>query len=167
MSKGGHVPGTHLQETSNPAFKVKDRVARPPEKGKNFVSVAVALPGQSYNPDKSQHQDALGLAVSVEVAREERKREDKKGPEGMSEETLRVLLSGDEDSDSDSDDDDDEVQKPVKVVRREGKKTIAQRNKQARHRKMLAEHREEKRRKRLNAQAVDLKGARREERVKR
>ena len=102
------------------------------------LAVEVAHPGQSYHPDREQHQDAIGEALSIEIRRNEAK-EYKSRPisEGMSSFTKEYIL-GDSDSQEESTDEEDEVDGGgegavyAELIKKKGKLTRAQRNKQKR-----------------------------------
>lgn len=101
------------------------------------LAVEVAHPGQSYRPDREQHQESIGEALAIEIRRNEAV-EYKATPisEGMSAITRDILVASDFDEDS-SDDDDDEKEEindavTTRIIKREGKLTRAQRNKQKR-----------------------------------
>jgi len=128
-------------------------------KARPTVAVDIAHEGQSYRPDKEKHQDAIGEALSIEVRRNEAI-EEKKAPIGggcLSEETLAIMIK-DGESESESDDDDDEDLGPTGLksvgvaVKRDGKLTRAQRNRQKRVRSMNYEVEERKRTKALGRQ---------------
>eukprot|EP00520_Triparma_pacifica_P012410 CAMPEP_0118648210 /NCGR_PEP_ID=MMETSP0785-20121206/9031_1 /TAXON_ID=91992 /ORGANISM="Bolidomonas pacifica, Strain CCMP 1866" /LENGTH=398 /DNA_ID=CAMNT_0006540381 /DNA_START=7 /DNA_END=1199 /DNA_ORIENTATION=+ len=146
VNRQGMVPGLNKTEILRPELTYrddKDRRKRGKIDSKRGKVLAVAPPrsGQSYNPDFKSHQSMLGVAVSAEMRRNELVEWEKKPlGEGMSDETLAILKSDSEsDSESDDEDDDGEVGRVGKVVKREGKKTRADRNRQRRHKdKMLA-----------------------------
>ena len=125
-----------LSHIAQPSQKVLKRRAHEKQNARPSVAVDIALPGQSYLPDQEQHQDAIGEALTIEIRRKEAE-EDKRmpigGPDGMSEETLAILLPSDEESDSDEDDEDvpDVKFQPQK---KPGKLTTSKRNKQKRAR---------------------------------
>jgi len=103
-----------------------------------FVAVDVAQPGQSYHPDKEQHNHVLQQALEIELKREEIKKYNKTPlTTGMKKETLDLLIQDDADFDTDEDDEMNEVD--FKPIKKKDKLTRAQRNKQNRHRKHLQE----------------------------
>lgn len=102
------------------------------------LAVEVAHPGQSYRPDREHHQESIGEALAIEIRRNEAV-EYKATPisEGMSEITRDILVASDFEEDSSDDDDDDEKEEinnavTTRIIKREGKLTRAQRNKQKR-----------------------------------
>ncbi|GMH85745.1 hypothetical protein TrVE_jg1704 [Triparma verrucosa] len=165
VNRGGIVPGTHISEVLRPELTTRTEVEkfrREPKKKKNIVTVAPAHAGQSYNPDFSAHQDMLGMAVAVENRRKEMKEEEKAPVMELSEKTRSILVGPDSES-SDSDSDDDLDSAPAnKVVRRDGKKTKAQRNREKRHKQLLLEHQKKKESKQLLNQLTELKKNKRE-----
>lgn len=134
--------------------KERTRPSNRPRKGREAgsklafrpaVAVELAQPGQSYRPDTEQHQDAVGEALAIELRREEALQY-KKTPlsRGLSDET-RAILVGDSDTDDDDDEsdadddksnddnnDDDDDGNSFRPMKRKGKLTRAQRNKQKR-----------------------------------
>lgn len=126
---------------------------------KPSVAVEVALPGQSYKPDQEQHQDVIGEALTIEIKRKEAEDEKKipiGGPDGMSEETLAVLIHSSDDNDGSSDDDDDDDaddsdREEVKFLpqKKPGKLTTAKRNKQKRARQQEIDSKARKKQKQL------------------
>jgi len=106
---------------------------------KPTLALEVAHPGQSYRPDKEQHQDAIGEALSIEIRRNEAE-EYKSKPisSGMSEFTKRFIVGesdSEESSDEEEEDDDDgnvATMGATKLIKKKEKLTRAQRNKQKR-----------------------------------
>mmetsp|Transcript_15129 Transcript_15129/g.18435 ORF Transcript_15129/g.18435 Transcript_15129/m.18435 type:complete len:438 (+) Transcript_15129:102-1415(+) len=102
-------------------------------KAQKTVKVELAQPGQSYRPDKEQHQNVIGEALSIELRRKEAL-EYARTPIGggqMSEKTL-ALLVGSSDEESSDDEEDETMTSAVNPVKRKEKFTRAQRNKQKR-----------------------------------
>jgi len=102
---------------------------------RSTLAVEVAQPGQSYLPDIEQHQDTIGEALNIELRRNEILDYNKTpiSNNGLSEETLKIMVgSSDEDSDDDDDDDDDAMDTATTVRKKKEKMTRAQRNKQSR-----------------------------------
>ena len=105
-------------------------------KGRSLIAVDLPHGGQSYKPDKEQHQDVIGEALAIELRRNEAV-EDKRTPawNGMSEQTLAILATGDDDSSSDEEDseiDGNSTSAVFHVKKKQDKLTRAQRNKQKR-----------------------------------
>ena len=100
------------------------------------LAVEIAHPGQSYHPDREQHQDAIGEALSIEIRRNEAV-EYKSRPisEGMSAFTKEFIVG---DSDSEEEESSDEEGEggggtvSNTLIKKKGKLTRAQRNKQKR-----------------------------------
>jgi nucleolar protein 53 len=122
---------------------------------RNMVAVDVAQGGQSYHPDQEEHQNMIGEALALEVSRNEAIQYEREPlSNGMSEETLAVLIqSDDEEEESDEEEQTEEKDalsfKPLKM---KGKLTKAQRNKQKRHRRLQLElQRRRKEKKLLNS----------------
>jgi len=124
---------------------------------KPTVPIELAHGGQSYNPDENQHQDVIGEALSIELKREEALAY-RKTPisNGLSKETLAIMVHSSDEEDSDSDDDSDDEEKnndsfqprpKSKVINRENKKTRVQRNKQKRTREEHASIQQRKKQK--------------------
>lgn len=131
-------------------------------KANKSVQVELAQPGQSYRPDEEQHQDAIGEALSIELRRKEAidYGDAPIGGGKMSEETLALLVnSSDEESSDEDDDDDDDVTMNTSVnpVKRKGKLTRAERNKQKRVKALKVELDEKKRMKKLLNSLQDAK----------
>jgi nucleolar protein 53 len=140
-----------IKPAAHPA-KISSTKALPAPKG-NSVSIDVAVSGQSYNPDKIEHKNAILEALRVETKREFAEKE-ATAPvsQGLSAETKELLL-GDSDSEDESSDDerddDDSASNERPIQKRPEKLTRAQRNKQKRLRAEAQEIRERKRRKKL------------------
>jgi nucleolar protein 53 len=123
--------------------------ALPPPESKK-ISVDVAESGQSYNPDKVQHQQVIENAVKVEQKRQTAE-ELKRAPisKGMSEETKAYLL-GDSDTDDDSEpEEENDAAEKTPMEKKKEKMTRAQRNRQKRIRGEQKEILERKRQKKF------------------
>jgi nucleolar protein 53 len=124
----GIKPAAHVESVTRPAM--------PPSSKRKAVAIEVAKSGQSYNPDKVQHQRVLHEAIEVEQKRHHAEME-AKAPisTGMSAETRKYLITSDTD-DSDSEDDknaeegDETGDRAVEKIQK--KLTRAERNKQKR-----------------------------------
>ena len=132
-----------LQQAANLSNKTLKARRAAKINAKPTVAVEVAQPGQSYCPDLEHHQDTIGEALSIELRRNEIMQYNKTpiSDNGLSEETLKIMVttSDDEDSDSDANDsqDDDDDNMETKGINQnnnnnKGKLTKAQRNKQRR-----------------------------------
>lgn len=150
--------------TQAEALRRKQRKSKPHSHKQGQPKIAVDLPhgGQSYQPDKEQHQDIIGEALAVELRRKDAI-EYRKTPlwNGMSKETL-ALLDNESDSESDGDDyaSDDEGANAAGSFQPKKKKekfTRAQRNRQKRVRQQNIELRERKRQKKFSQSMVELK----------
>lgn len=101
---------------------------------KPTLALEIAHPGQSYRPDKEQHQDAIGEALSIEIRRNEAE-EYKAAPisNGMSAFTQGFIIR-ESDSEESSDEEEDETNESSsgKLIKKKDKLTRAQRNKQKR-----------------------------------
>mmetsp|Transcript_15277 Transcript_15277/g.24985 ORF Transcript_15277/g.24985 Transcript_15277/m.24985 type:complete len:462 (+) Transcript_15277:129-1514(+) len=101
------------------------------------LAVEIAHPGQSYHPDREQHQDAIGEALSIEIRRNEAE-EYKSKPisDGMSSFTKEFIVGSDsEEESSDEEEEEEEVSAgavSMQLIKKKGKLTRAQRNKQKR-----------------------------------
>lgn len=103
------------------------------------LAVEIAHPGQSYHPDREQHQDAIGEALSIEIRRNEAE-EYKSKPisEGMSAFTKEFIMGSDDSEEEESSDEEEEQEGEsagvvnMKLIKKKGKLTRAQRNKQKR-----------------------------------
>lgn len=102
---------------------------------KKQLAVDLPIPGQSYHPDREQHQEAIGEALSIEIRRNEAE-EYKSRPisEGMSAFTKEFIMgeSDSEEESSDEEDEDEEAVGTAKLIKKKDKLTRAQRNKQKR-----------------------------------
>lgn len=102
---------------------------------KPTLALEVAHPGQSYRPDKEQHQDAIGEALSIEIRRNEAE-EYKATPisNGISAFTQGFIIresDSEESSDEDDEDDSNNIGSGA-LIKKKDKLTRAQRNKQKR-----------------------------------
>eukprot|EP00985_Skeletonema_marinoi_P008179 scaffold3647_cov163-Skeletonema_marinoi.AAC.3 len=103
------------------------------------LAVEIAHPGQSYHPDREQHQDAIGEALSIEIRRNEAE-EYKSKPisEGMSDFTKEFIVGSDDEEEEESSDEEEEEGEEsagavtMELIKKKGKLTKAQRNKQKR-----------------------------------
>jgi nucleolar protein 53 len=150
VAPAGIKPESHVQITTTKALPSTS----------SAVSLELAAPGQSYNPDKKDHKQAIVQALKVETKREHAEKEHKAPvSQGLSEET-KALLLGDSDTDSDSDSEDNEDRDDnaiSSIQKRPEKLTRAQRNKQKRVRAELHEIQERKRQKKLITAAGQAK----------
>jgi len=156
-SHRGIVPSEHIKVTKKKALPA-------PTKKENIVTVDIAQSGQSYNPDRKEHQNAIEEALKVETKRERADKEAKlSASQGMSAET-RALLLGDSDTEDEDDSDheqnvsDDNDTKSI-VQKRPEKMTRSQRNKQKRVRAEQYEIQERKRQKKLKHEMRSVKVA--------
>mmetsp|Transcript_16850 Transcript_16850/g.26294 ORF Transcript_16850/g.26294 Transcript_16850/m.26294 type:complete len:435 (-) Transcript_16850:188-1492(-) len=159
--------GTAPVELVTPAEAARraQRKSKPHSHKQQQPKVAVDLPhgGQSYQPDKEQHQDVIGEALAVELRRKDAV-EYRRTPlwNGMSKETL-ALLDTRSDSDSDGDDDvsDDEggiaAAGNFQPKKKKEKLTRAQRNRQKRARQQDVENQKQKRLKKFNQSVMEVK----------
>lgn len=110
------------------------------------MSIDVAEPGQSYNPDRIQHRNVIGKAVQVEEKRQKAE-EFNKAPiaKGMSEETKAYLLDDSDLEDYTDSESDSEEKEERPIEKKVGKLTRAQRNRQKRIRRELKQIAERKR----------------------
>ncbi|KAL3777038.1 hypothetical protein ACHAW5_005027 [Stephanodiscus triporus] len=133
------------------------------------LAVEVAHPGQSYRPDAEHHQEAIGVALSIEIRRNEAA-EYKERPvsDGMSAYAREFMVDGDTDDDDTDDDDESGEEEDGKdgvatstrttiVKKRKGKLTRAQRNKQRRVKAEMVEIRERKARRAFLHQANEVR----------
>lgn len=159
----GLKPSTHVKKITTL------KALAPSTRAKGVVSIDVARPGQSYNPDANYHQAEIQEALRVETKRERAEKESKAPiSKGLSAET-RALLLGDTDSEDENDDDDhddggnkDDGADPTrtttpKLEKRPEKLTRAQRNKQKRVRAEQYEIQERKRQKKLQNAVSEAK----------
>ena len=101
---------------------------------KPTLALELAHPGQSYRPDKEQHQDAIGEALSIEIRRNEAE-EYRKTPisNGMSAFTQGFIIrESDSEESSDEEEEDENNDGTGKLIKKKEKLTRAQRNKQKR-----------------------------------
>ncbi|KAL9185423.1 hypothetical protein ACHAXT_003200 [Thalassiosira profunda] len=122
-------PSTPAAPLSNKQRKARRRAAAeaPPK-----LAVEVAHPGQSYRPDKEQHQDAVGEALAIEIRRNEAEQyRSKPISEGMAAFTKEFIVESSDEESSDEEEDDTAATGP-RIVKRKEKLTRAQRNKQKR-----------------------------------
>jgi nucleolar protein 53 len=101
---------------------------------KPTLALEIAHPGQSYHPDKEQHQDAIGEALSIEIRRNEAE-EYKTAPisNGMSAFTQGFIIrESDSEESSDEEEEDETIVGSGKLIKKRDKLTRAQRNKQKR-----------------------------------
>jgi nucleolar protein 53 len=143
---GSSMAGTKPAHRPNTSFATR-ALAAPASKR---ISVDVAESGQSYNPDKVQHQQVIENAFKVEQKRQTA--EDLKlAPisKGMSEETKAYLL-GDSDTDDDSEpEEENDAAEKTPMEKKKEKMTRAQRNRQKRIRGEQKEILERKRQKKF------------------
>jgi len=144
-TKPAHKPSNYsIQAMKNPNSRI--------------VSIDVAEPGQSYNPDRIQHKNMIKKAVQVEEKRQKAEEFDKAPiAKGLSEETKAYLLDDSDledyaDSGSDSE---EEEERPIE--RRREKLTRAQRNRQKRIRRELKQIAQRKRDKKFQASVGEAK----------
>jgi nucleolar protein 53 len=145
------VPGFTRSEILNPSLTYradKDKRGRRgavDSKRPLVLAVAPARQGQSYNPDFDSHQQMLGVAVSAEIRRDELVKWEKEPlGNGMSEETMAILRSDSESSEDESEGE-GEIGRVGNVVKREKKKTKADRNRQKRHKERMRDIQDKKR----------------------
>lgn len=147
--------GDALAGTAPAHVYTKQRAAK--KLTKKTIAVEVAHGGQSYHPDKEQHQDMVGEALALELRRKEVKDYVTKPiSAGMSESTKAVLL-GSDDEESDEDEQESDAEMEIKITKKREKMTTAQRNKQKRHRALEKEIQERKKAKKLLNSVVELK----------
>jgi nucleolar protein 53 len=165
LALAGLKPSSHVKKIST-----LKALPAPAMKARGVVSIDVARPGQSYNPDANYHQAEIQEALRVETKRERAEKESKAPvSQGLSAET-RALLLGDTDSEEEDDDNDDndgadntvsaETTGPLtttKLEKRPEKLTRAQRNKQKRVRAEQYEVQERKRQKKLQNAVAEAK----------
>ena len=169
ITLGGRVPGTTKAEVLNPELTTRDAKYRRKRNKvdstrRKVVQVAPPRSGQSYNPEFESHQEVLGMAVAAELRRKEAEDEEKIPlARGMSKSTLDILKAddtSDEDSDSDSDDAGGGRGAVNEVVKRESKKTRAERNRQRRHKSRLVQIAKAKKEKALMNEIEEVKVSR-------
>ena len=129
------APAQPAPKLSNKQLKAR-RYAK--ANAKPHLAVEIAHPGQSYHPDREQHQDAIGEALSIEIRRNEAE-EYKSKPisEGMSEFTKEFIVGSDSEEESSDEEEEDEMEVSagavnMQLIKKKGKLTRAQRNKQKR-----------------------------------
>jgi nucleolar protein 53 len=130
------------------------------EKARKTIKVDLAQPGQSYRPDKEQHQDVIGEALSIELRRKEAQdyTEAPIGGGGMSADTLALLVGSSDEESSDEEDDEYDVDiTSTTPMKRKEKLTRAQRNKQKRVKALQVAIEERKRVKKLLNSVQDAK----------
>jgi nucleolar protein 53 len=151
--------GTSLAGTAPAHMSTnKNQPAMPHQKKNKMLALQVAHSGQSYHPDKMQHEDVLGEALAVELRRTQVENY-KNAPlsSGMSAKTMSLLL-GDDDSSSEDEDGDEMVDEEELVSKKKVEKlTKAQRNKQKRHRALEMEIADRKKQKKLLNSVQNLK----------
>lgn len=153
------APVQPASKLSNKQLKAR-RIAQ--ANAKPHLAVEIAHPGQSYHPDREQHQDAIGEALSIEIRRNEAE-EYKSRPisEGMSAFTKEFIL-GDSDSEEESSyEEEEEVDGreevgTTKLIKKQDKLTRAQRNKQKRVKAEQTALKERKLRKQLAHQLNEV-----------
>ena len=143
-------------ELSNKQLKFR---AAGKEKARKSIQIELAQPGQSYRPDKEQHQDVIGEALSIELRRKEalEYQEQPIGGGGMSKATLALLVGSSDEESSDEEDEDDTETMSNKPLKRREKLTRAQRNKQKRVKALQVALEERKRVKQLLHSLHDTK----------
>jgi nucleolar protein 53 len=126
------------------------------------VKVDVAQPGQSYRPDKEQHQDVIGEALAMELRRQDMMEYNKTpiySSDYFKSNTMDVNSISEEeynDDDEDSNENDDDAPQPV-AARKKDKLTRTQRNKQKRARQELCKIQKRKREKKFMAAVEEAK----------
>ncbi len=131
------------------------------EKARKTIKIDLAQPGQSYRPDKEQHQDVIGEALSIELRRKEAEDyvETPIGGGGMSADTLALLVGSSDEGSSDEEDDeyDADITSTIPPMKRKEKLTRSQRNKQKRVKALQVSIEERKRVKKLLNSVQDAK----------
>lgn len=129
----------------------RDRVAPIP-------AVEAPKPGSSYNPSVDDHQDALGEAVAMELARLERQKAERETRLHTDVTlTLDDIKKASDDESSTDGEDDAAALSAAKAAKAAEKKTVAQRNKERRHAALLAEHAERRAQRELAKEAARTK----------
>lgn len=125
---------------------------------RDMAKLGVCHPGQSYNPTEEDHQDVLASAVAVELRREEALADEKKPiSQGMSNETLAVLVGDEDDESSDEDEGGDDLPSSIgQKTPATGKLTRTQRNKLARKKQAMYEQAAKRRKKNLHKSIDDI-----------
>lgn len=151
LGVGGTKPEKHVVVTTRPALPA------PISKAKT-VTVEVAKPGQSYNPDKVEHNKALQDAVKVETKRQQAEKE-KTAPlsKGMTAETRALLVGDSDDSDSEKEEPLGDDLVDMAMSKQNRKFTRAERNKQKRLRAEQWEIQSRKRQKKLEKSVGEAK----------
>lgn len=113
-----------------PTNRLRKERSMAKKKARPTVAVEVALPGQSYRPDREQHQDAVGEALAIELQRKEAEDYKTKPLSGDNHDELNN--NGSDSSDSEDDMDTANSNTPTVPKKRPEKLTKAQRNRQKR-----------------------------------
>lgn len=129
------------------------------------VKVDIAQPGQSYRPDKEQHQDLIGEALAMELRRHDRIEYNKTPLSQGYDSNSRLALYSSKESDPDeSDGDDDSSDSDLNhnnldqvAKRKRDKLTRTQRNKQKRLRQEKRKIQDRKREKQFLASVEETK----------
>ena len=136
-----------LWQASNEKVLVKRRSVKAVQKWKKEVSkipaVEVDAPGSSINPDRDLHQDVVAEAVAVEMKKQYDRELLPVAPPRIVEwdddyqkdELEKLLVEPASEDSSESDEDEDEAQ----TSRMQRRKTLKDRNRQLRHKKMEGE----------------------------
>merc|ERR1712151_1275523 len=117
---------------------------------KKQIAVDVAHPGQSYKPDEEHHKEAISQAVQIELKRDEIvKYKNTPISNGLSKETLDVLITNSDDEESDNDDSNEDTSMSTNnnniiLKKKKEKLTRAQRNAQKRHKERVFLHKKNK-----------------------
>uniref|UniRef100_A0A7S2WR68 Ribosome biogenesis protein NOP53 n=1 Tax=Eucampia antarctica TaxID=49252 RepID=A0A7S2WR68_9STRA len=138
-----------IQQPANISNKIMKSRRAAKMNARPTVAVEIAQPGQSYCPDVEYHQDTIGEALNIEIRRNEVLDYNKIpiANNGLSEETMKIMVSSSDDDSEDSESDDDEMSVEGAVMKKKEKFTIAERNKQKRVReeqRQLTERKREK-----------------------
>lgn len=155
--------GDSLAGTAPAHVSVKQRAAK--KLNKKVLALQVAHGGQSYHPDKAQHQDMVGEALALELRRNEVTTYNATPlSSGMSETTKALLLGSDDENDEDSDDEDRNAVSDgaIEIRKRKGKLTKAERNRLKRHRAAEKEIDERKKAKQLVNSLTEIKRVKKE-----
>lgn len=155
--------GDSLAGTAPAHVTVKRRAAQ--KLNKKALALQVAHGGQSYHPDKAQHQDVIGEALALELRRKEVATYNATPlSSGMSETTKALLLGSDDENDDDSEDDDQKANSEaiIEIKKRKGKLTKADRNRLKRHRALEKEIEERKKAKKLVNSLTEIKRVKKE-----
>jgi len=117
---------------------------------KKQIAVDVAHPGQSYKPDEEHHKEAISQAVQIELKRDEIvKYKNTPISNGLSKETLDVLITNSDDEESDNDESNEDTSMSTNnnniiLKKKKEKLTRAQRNAQKRHKERVFLHKKNK-----------------------